>query len=593
MSNAAAVFASAEQDFVAGRLEESRRRLLEVIKLTGDQPAVLHLLALVEKKQGKLDASADAFERALRSAPTDPQIHGNYANLLADLGRSEKALDHYERAVALAPTFAGARLNRALHLQRMGRLEDALEELDALSANAASDARVHSARASVLRGLGRLDEAATAYDRAIALDPNRTVALHGRARIAMERGEPGAAKLYETALAKVPGNRELLLGLCEALEADGESRGLSLLADAVGRSPDWAEGHEVLARMRAEAGAGPDFADHFRRSIEQRPDDRALRLSHCRTLAAAEFHQPALDATREALHRFPGDRDFVLLQAMLGNQCGDPKSALAECRRHPSADQPDYLVESARSAFQLNDCGQAAELLDRVIAIDPGNIAAWAYLDIAWRMLDDERHAWLSGQPNLHSTRMLGLSDAEIADIAQTLRQLHRTRAHPIGQSLRGGTQTRGRLFDRTEPQVRLLREAIQQAVADHVRNLPPADPAHPLLRHRDRPFAITGSWSVRLTGEGFHVSHVHPLGHLSSACYLAVPAAAEDADPRSGWLELGRPPAEIRMNLEPLAMVEPRPGLLALFPSYLFHGTRPFRSGERLTAAFDAVAVD
>jgi hypothetical protein len=37
--------------------------------------------------------------------------------------------------------------------------------------------------------------------------------------------------------------------------------------------------------------------------------------------------------------------------------------------------------------------------------------------------------------------------------------------------------------------------------------------------------------------------------------------------------------------------MIQPRPGLLALFPSTLFHGTRPFRAGERLTAAFD-VAV-
>ena len=38
---------------------------------------------------------------------------------------------------------------------------------------------------------------------------------------------------------------------------------------------------------------------------------------------------------------------------------------------------------------------------------------------------------------------------------------------------------------------------------------------------------------------------------------------------------------------------VRPRPGLLALFPSYMWHGTVPFRADERrLTMAFDVVPV-
>jgi hypothetical protein len=44
-------------------------------------------------------------------------------------------------------------------------------------------------------------------------------------------------------------------------------------------------------------------------------------------------------------------------------------------------------------------------------------------------------------------------------------------------------------------------------------------------------------------------------------------------------------------VDLQPLALLPPEPGTLVLFPSYLFHGTRPFAAGERLTAAFDVVA--
>jgi hypothetical protein len=36
--------------------------------------------------------------------------------------------------------------------------------------------------------------------------------------------------------------------------------------------------------------------------------------------------------------------------------------------------------------------------------------------------------------------------------------------------------------------------------------------------------------------------------------------------------------------------MIRPHVGRLALFPSTLFHGTRPFSAGERMTVAFDVV---
>jgi hypothetical protein len=207
---------------------------------------------------------------------------------------------------------------------------------------------------------------------------------------------------------------------------------------------------------------------------------------------------------------------------------------------------------------------------------------------LVWRLLGDERAIWLHEQPGVVDTRELGLSGGDIAAIADRLRGLHRTRAHPIGQSLRGGTQTRGRLFARAEPEIARLREAISDALESYWTALPAADPAHPLLRHRAGTPRLDGSWSVRLTDGGFHVAHVHPHGVLSSACYLILP----DAPAPEGWLEIGGPPASLGLPLPPLRMIEPRPGRLALFPSTLYHGTRPFSAGERLTAAFDVIAA-
>ena len=63
------------------------------------------------------------------------------------------------------------------------------------------------------------------------------------------------------------------------------------------------------------------------------------------------------------------------------------------------------------------------------------------------------------------------------------------------------------------------------------------------------------------------------------------------DDEAKEGWLEIGRPPPELKVDLPPLRLEEPRPGKLVLFPSYVFHGTRPFGAGERLTVAFDVIA--
>jgi hypothetical protein len=277
-------------------------------------------------------------------------------------------------------------------------------------------------------------------------------------------------------------------------------------------------------------------------------------------------------------------------EASLAGEAGDPGAGVALLERL-AGDHPDLLFARGRLLLQCGEPEAAAGPLQSLAERDPSAIAGWAHLDLCWRLLGDDRHQWLSGQPGLHGARDIGLDAAELARLGELLRGLHRTRAHPIGQSLRGGTQTRGRLFWRHEPELRRLREAIVASLDDHVRELPAKDERHPLLRHREAQLALGGSWSVRLLSNGFHVSHIHPEGILSSACYVSVPENLGDAERRPGWLEIGRPPPDIGAGLGPLAQVEPKPGRLALFPSYMFHGTRPFDEGERLTVAFDVLA--
>jgi len=85
-------------------------------------------------------------------------------------------------------------------------------------------------------------------------------------------------------------------------------------------------------------------------------------------------------------------------------------------------------------------------------------------------------------------------------------------------------------------------------------------------------------------------VNHLHPEGWLSSAYYVAVPPETTDPHARSGWLKFGEPALPVP-GATPAFAVQPLPGRLVLFPSYLWHGTTAIHGTEpRLTLAFDVV---
>jgi hypothetical protein len=277
---------------------------------------------------------------------------------------------------------------------------------------------------------------------------------------------------------------------------------------------------------------------------------------------------------------------FDAAEAILRFELGETEAAGALFTRLMQAGDVTIIVPYLRFLIQTGRVQEAADIAWEKAPRDPSN-EIWPYLSIAWRLLGDPRWEWLEGDP-----RFIGVYDISAAlppldALAETLRALHRTIHQPLAQSLRGGTQTEGHLFQRLGPEIRMLRQAVVAAVEEHVAQLPPPQPGHPLLVQRRSPIGFAGSWSVRLTGGGRHVEHVHPAGWLSSALYIALPGDAERGHGEAGWLSLGQV-SNLGVDLPPIRMVEPKPGRLVLFPSTMWHGTRPFDAGERLSVAFD-----
>ncbi|HKB95503.1 MAG TPA: putative 2OG-Fe(II) oxygenase, partial [Rhizomicrobium sp.] len=242
---------------------------------------------------------------------------------------------------------------------------------------------------------------------------------------------------------------------------------------------------------------------------------------------------------------------------------------------------------------------KAAALCEKCIALAPYDQVALAILGTAWQMLGDEREEALTGYDSLIQIYDLdppeGFSDMESfnAELNAYLDHIHPVTREYLAQSLRNGTQTPDRLFGAGHDLVERLQIRIREGITSYIAGMK-QDDKHPLLSRRTRAFDYTGSWSSRLRDCGFHTNHVHPEGWISSCYYVALPPAVEDTERRQGWIKFGEPNLEVTLKNPIRRAIQPRPGRLVLFPSYMWHGTVPFHDAQpRTTIAFDVVPKD
>jgi hypothetical protein len=332
------------------------------------------------------------------------------------------------------------------------------------------------------------------------------------------------------------------------------------------------------------------------RALRRQPGLAGLRITKARLLMSARRPREALDVIDEGLAL---GQEVVLLKAAStialevdGIRALDYAKRLLQVR----PDDPSARVEFGNASLATGRAQTALEVANALHNLDPTDGRALAMKADALRMLDDPRCRELLDYQGLVQVESIDVPDrwsgldGYVADLVADLERLHTLRAHPIGNSLREGSQIP---LDPRESPFASIR-AFPQAIDGPIRRYMDALGAgsDQMRRRNTGHYRLSGMWSVRLRPNGFHVNHYHPEGWISSACYLQLPPAVAQKG-GEGWLKFGEPAFPTRPVLGPEYFVKPEPGLLALFPSYMWHGTMPFSGGAgdtRLTIAFDVV---
>lgn len=446
-----------------------------------------------------------------------------------------------------------------------------------------SDTAQRVSRAAALLADQDIDAALETIAEAARLDPASPQAAFGHAQIAFEAWHPAAA-LFERAANLLPGQPDLIRNRALALAAEGaDDQAEALLDSVLAQHPGWLDGHRTVSAMRITRGENEGWDRSYAAAAAREPANAAIWLSWFQQHATRKDWAAARAVLTGAEQACAPSQGLALSALFLTAESGEgvpdfaPFTALAD----PGTDlcHVRYLLrtghpEAALTIAQRHLGGAQARMF-------------WPYAGLCWRLLGDAKAQWLDGDPLYAATVDLDFTPQELADLAAALRRLHRMKAPYPEQSVRGGTQTDRQLFFHPDPAIRLARDKVLAAVAEFAATLP-HQTGHPLLNRGAGPLRFAGSWSVRLAGAGFHASHTHVRGWVSSACYVSLPEPAELGAPPAGWLSLGSPPPELGLDLPPLRQIEPKPGRLALFGSTLWHATEPFAAGERLTFAFD-----
>jgi tetratricopeptide (TPR) repeat protein len=557
------------------------------------------LVGAIRLQQGRFAEAAQMFERARALRPREGRIAFFHGTALASMSQFEQAVSAYQAAIKHEPNFADAYLALGLAQRKLGQPQDAQATYRKLLRVQPEHVDAYIALGSVLAEMGQLAEAEAPLRRALlhARDPKVHAAIHNNLSITLgaQNMHAQALESLERAQALAPelpnmDNRRIdvlyLLGRYEDCVA--------LYNKLLDRNPVDPQMHRAYNGLLYRLGR----TDEYLKSYDRAPQTREILLGKADMLALQKRGAEAEQIYNTLLTRDPLDAVAAAGWANSLSLMGRHSEAVTAfegvlTRRGAN---PEIFSGAAAAALMAGDPQKAQAFCQAGLRYQPYDQACLALLGTAWRLQGDEQDESLNGYDTLIRIFDLeppdGFSSMESfnAELGAYLERLHpQTRAY-LEQSLHGGTQTEGHLFGAGHVLVEKLRARIEEALSSYIDDLAP-DERHPFLARRAKGFRYAGAWSSLMREKGFHVNHLHPQGWISSCYYVTVPDVAKEQDTRQGWIKFGEPELKIQLSDPIRRAIQPMPGRLVLFPSYMWHGTIPFHAAAlRTTIAFDAV---
>jgi arylsulfatase A-like enzyme/Tfp pilus assembly protein PilF len=239
----------------AGRVEEARTKLQEIVDATPNHVASRVFLGETYAHQGDLTAAVTWYEAALKIKPDNPDalVHLGTAYVAQD--RISDAIARFEDALQIDEESTAARYNLGLALTRQGQVEDATIHFEKLLQidDRYPEARV--ALASALLAQGRDGEAILRLEQEVELNRQSVSARLNLATLLAEQNPSRAFNLLIEALQIDPNNGQAHYNLGAFLLLHQKpAEAIAPLAEAVRIMPESTRAASELDRAKRLAG---------------------------------------------------------------------------------------------------------------------------------------------------------------------------------------------------------------------------------------------------------------------------------------------------------------------------------------------------
>jgi len=309
-------------------------------------------------EEGKYEAAAESFSRAVAADPRDYYAHFNLAMAYSYLHRDAEGIAEYRQTLELKPGLYEAELNAAILLLRQKNPADALPLLEDAASQKAREFRPRLYLADAQLQTGMADQAVENYRLAAELDPQSATAELGWGRALARQGNlDQAAPHFRQAVARDPRYREALLELAALFEQNKQP------AEALTIYREFPDNAAVQQHAGALLLEGQKFAEAVPRLEQayQRAPNPASRDALISAYLLNHQIDKAVPLLEKGVAEEPSNYDLRMIYA----------GALRDRKQYPAA------------AAQFN---QAAK-------IKPAEAKTWADLGGMLYMTGDHEHA--------------------------------------------------------------------------------------------------------------------------------------------------------------------------------------------------------
>ena len=528
----------------------------------------MHLLGVALMQGGDLTAAQEILEQAVAVDATKAAWWNNLglARYYAEDFAAARAAG--DRALALDPGNPDFLNNRGMALQKLDALDAAIGDFEAALTRQTRDPELFHNYGVALQAAARPEEAVLAFEQAVRISggwPDSHASL--------------GAIYFQL------GRRDEAFDACRK---------------AVALDPFHQGAHECFKTLKWESGRQDQMHDTYRWVCRELPDNPMAHLQYGRCLVTDHWFAEAEPVLRRALDLAPDSAPALGQLGAALSALGRHDEALdALARAHDLApDDPEILENRGQALLRAGRHGDAVAPLKGAHARNPRRSGVLGLLTIAMTEADDPDLARIVDFDTAVTQLFIDVPEG-YADLAAfnaalhaELEARHKALPPPINQTMRGGTQIPDNLFNGPTGTVALVKAEIVKSLRRFIAGLK-RDADHPFLRFVNPDFRFTGAWSTILRGAGYDASHIHNEGWLSGVYYVKVPDLPDEVWKKGeGCLQIGAPPdAYVSARNRTRFTVRPEPGKLVLFPSYVWHGVRPFtREDTRHSIAFDVI---